>query len=282
LEGAASFDKFARSVEKVAHWIAVATDFLLKFAGLITGTVGGAAIGGTLGAVIGGIAGIPGGPLGIGAGIVSGGAMGTLIGGGVGAAAGGAFDLYRGTQWHDAQDNNVNALVSGLTSAGGPTPALINAMIGQESGGNQSAVSRKGALGMMQLMPNTAKELGVNPYDKAQNIAGGTRYMSELLSRYGGNVPEALGAYNAGPGRMDAFLAGKATLPDETKNYIASVLARNGNTGSVTVGSVVINITQPGASAADIHRAALSAMEDVQHKQVQRNLQELSQLSYSY
>ena len=282
LEGAASFDKFARSVETVAHWIAVATDFLLKFTGLITGTVGGAAVGGVLGALIGGIAGIPGGPAGIAAGIVGGGATGTLIGGGVGAAAGGAFDLYRGTQWHGEQDNTVAALLSGLAPTGSASPALLAAMMAQESGGSQGAVSKKGALGVMQLMPKTAAELGVNPRDRAQNLAGGAAYMNQMLARYGGNVPDALGAYNAGPGRMDAFLAGKATLPDETRNYISSVLARAGATGSVTVGSVTINITQPNASPAQIQRAVADGLQDANRKQVQRNLQEFSLLSPSY
>lgn len=283
LEGAASFDKFARSVATVAHWIAVATDLLLKFVGTLTGTVGGAAVGGVLGSIIGGIAGIPGGPVGIGAGIVAGGATGTLIGGGVGAVGGGLFDLYRNSQWHGAQDGGVGALLSGLApSNGGFSPALINAMIRQESGGNPNAVSPKGAVGMMQLMPKTAAALGVNPYDKAQNVAGGTAYMRQLMARYGGNLPEALGAYNAGPGRMDAFLAGKATLPDETKNYIASVLGRAGGSGSVTVGSVTINITQPNASAAQIQRAVSDGLQDANRKQVQRNLQEFSLLSPSY
>jgi hypothetical protein len=177
----------------------------------------------------------------------------------------------------------ASSLYKHLTSnSGQATPALINAMIKQESGGNQGAVSSKGAIGLMQLMPGTAKSLGVNPYDAAQNVAGGTVYINQLLSHYGGNVPEALGAYNAGPGRMNKFLAGKATLPDETKAYIARVMGRAGATSGIQVGSVIINITHPGADDRTIHKTVLSAMRDVQDKQSQRNLAEWSQLSYGF
>ena len=155
-------------------------------------------------------------------------------------------------------------------------------MMGQESGGDNAAVSPKGAMGLMQLMPDTAKALGVDPHNAAQNVAGGTAYMNQMLKRYGGNVPDALGAYNAGPGRMDAFLAGKATLPEETKNYISSVLARAGGSGSVQVGSVVINVTQPNASPAQIQRAVTNGMQEAQRKQTQRTLQEWSQLAPGY
>jgi len=173
-----------------------------------------------------------------------------------------------------AGGSGLSTFVTGST----PSTTLIKAMMGQESGGNNEAVSPKGAMGLMQLMPGTAKALGVNPHDPAQNLAGGTEYMRQMLAHYGGNVPEALGAYNAGPGRMDAFLAGKATLPNETKNYIASVLARTGATGSVQVGSIVINVTQPGASPEQISNHVISKLRDESAKQVQRNQQEWAQL----
>ena len=273
LMGVASFDKFAHSIEIVVHWIAVATDYLSNFIGLLAGTVGGASIGGVLGTIIGGIAGIEGGPVGIVAGGIAGGTTGTAIGGIAGGVTGGIFDLYRHFALHGGDQ-------SSLTSQGSFTPSstLVNAMMGQESGGDNAAVSRKGAVGLMQLMPGTAKALGVNPRDPAQNLAGGTEYMRQMLARYGGNVPEALGAYNAGPGRMDAFLAGKATLPNETKNYIASVLARTGVTGNVQVGSIVINVTQPGASPEQISNHVISKLRDESAKLVQRNQQEWAQL----
>jgi hypothetical protein len=72
----------------------------------------------------------------------------------------------------------------------------------------------------MQIMPGTAKELGINPYNFDQNIDGGVRYYSQLRKKYGDPVTAA-GAYNAGPGRMDAILAGEATRPRETTSYMA-------------------------------------------------------------
>jgi hypothetical protein len=170
-----------------------------------------------------------------------------------------------------------------LTSSGTASPALISALQQQESGSlGMAARSPKGAIGTMQLMPGTAAQLGVNPYDPAQNVAGGTTYLNQLLKRYGGDVPEALGAYNAGPGRMDAFLAGKATLPAETQQYIASVLARSGKTGDVNIGGITIHITQPGASAEQIASTTVNRIQEAKAKQVQRNQTEFSQLSWSY
>jgi len=180
---------------------------------------------------------------------------------------------------HPIIAGGLGANFGDLATGGSANAALIAAMQAQESGAlGMAARSPKGAIGTMQLMPPTAAALGVNPYDAAQNVAGGTAYINQMLKRYGGNVAEALGAYNAGPGRMDAFLAGKATLPSETQQYIAKVLGRSGKTGDVNIGGITIHITQPGASADEIARKTASETA----KQVQRNLQEFSQLSYSY
>jgi len=103
--------------------------------------------------------------------------------------------------------------------------SLIKAVIQQESNFDKNAVSRKGAIGLMQLMPGTADLLGVgDPYDAEENILGGTRYLRELINLYEGNLNRALAAYNAGPTRA------KGGIPDiqETKNFIDSVL-RNYN-----------------------------------------------------
>lgn len=80
---------------------------------------------------------------------------------------------------------------------------LIRAMIHAESGFNHRAKSSKGAIGLTQLMPKTADELGVDPYDDAQNILGGSMYMATLLKRYNGDLQKAGAAYNAGPGAVD-------------------------------------------------------------------------------
>ena len=91
-----------------------------------------------------------------------------------------------------------------------------------ESGGKQSARSKKGAIGLTQLMPSTAKELGVNPYDPWQNLLGGARYLRQQYERFG-DWSKALAAYNAGPGRVE-----KGNIPKETQRYVQKVLALAG------------------------------------------------------
>jgi len=98
-------------------------------------------------------------------------------------------------------------------------PSLIAAVIEQESGGDPDSVSPLGALGLMQLMPSTAKFLNVNSYDPAQNIDGGAHYLQMQLKEFG-NLPEALAAYNAGPGNVEN--SSWAKIP-ETLNYVQRV-----------------------------------------------------------
>ena len=103
----------------------------------------------------------------------------------------------------------------------GVEPPLIMAVIQAESAGDPSATSRSGAQGLMQLMPETAAELGVsNPFDPAQNIMAGTRYLRQLLDRYQGDVRLALAAYNWGMGNLENQ---PRAMPRETKNYITRV-----------------------------------------------------------
>lgn len=98
-------------------------------------------------------------------------------------------------------------------------PAIIAAIIEQESGGNPEAGSRAGAQGLMQLMPATARGLGVNPWDPLQNIEGGTRYFLYQYKRFG-NLEQALAAYNAGPGNV---INGNYLYIAETQRYIRNV-----------------------------------------------------------
>lgn len=105
----------------------------------------------------------------------------------------------------------------------GMDPNLAEAMMIQESAGNPNAVSPKGAQGLLQLMPATAKELGVDPADPLQNIQGGLRYAKAQIDKYG--VPAGLAAYNAGPGRVSK--TGDFTeLPGETQDYVPKIMNR--------------------------------------------------------
>lgn len=99
----------------------------------------------------------------------------------------------------------------------GLDPSIAQRVMHIESRGNQSAVSPAGAIGAMQLMPGTARELGVDPYNAEQNIDGGVRYLAQMVNEFGPEYGPL--AYNAGPGRMRQVLAGKAPMPGETQNY---------------------------------------------------------------
>ncbi len=107
------------------------------------------------------------------------------------------------------------------------SPALIEAVVWQESRWRAQAVSPAGARGLAQLMPGTAREMGVNPDDPFANLEGGARYLREQLDRFGGDVEKALAAYNAGPGRVVA--ANGIPAIRETQNYVASVMGRLSN-----------------------------------------------------
>jgi soluble lytic murein transglycosylase-like protein len=113
--------------------------------------------------------------------------------------------------------------VSDAGKTAGIDPDFIDSVIRQESGFNPNAVSKKGARGLMQLMPDTADKLGVrNSFDPADNVHGGTAYLRQLLELYHGDAQKALAAYNAGPHRVEQY---KGVPPyRETQAYVARII----------------------------------------------------------
>lgn len=117
----------------------------------------------------------------------------------------------------------IESLVQQNASIWQVDPALVKAVIANESSFNANATSPVGAQGLMQLMPETAASLGVrNPYDPAQNVAGGTRYLRQLLDKFNGDVKLAVAAYNAGPAAVDKY--GGVPPYAETQGYVSNVL----------------------------------------------------------
>jgi hypothetical protein len=126
-----------------------------------------------------------------------------------------------GTQ-HGLSSARLEELVQATAARHGVDANLVRAVIETESGGNPSAVSRKGAVGLMQLMPTTALELGVrNMYSASENQEAGVRYLHTLLNRYSGDLDKALAAYNAGAGAVDR--AGGVPRYRETREYVKKV-----------------------------------------------------------
>lgn len=117
----------------------------------------------------------------------------------------------------------VEALIEESARRENLKPELLREVMRRESGFRPCAVSRAGAQGLMQLMPATARQFQVsNVFDAGQNTAAGAKFLKTLLDRYGGDVSLALGAYNAGPGRVDQ--AGGLPDIEETQNYVTAIL----------------------------------------------------------
>jgi len=144
-----------------------------------------------------------------------------LVAAGGGCSGGG---MLFGDGPHSMAQGQLNSLVQTQALSQRVPPALVSAVITQESGGDPSAVSSAGAMGLMQLMPGTANAYGVtNPFDPYQNVAGGVAYLHDLLQRYHGNVALALAAYNAGSGAVAKY--GGIPPYAETRGYVQNVTA---------------------------------------------------------
>ena len=131
------------------------------------------------------------------------------------------LDQLRGAR----NETELEKLARASAERHGLDAELVMAVVAVESGFQPRAVSPKGAQGLMQLMPPTARELGVrNAFDPAQNLDGGSRYLSALIARYGGDLTKALAAYNAGQGAVDRH--GGVPPYRETRNYVRKVLQK--------------------------------------------------------
>ncbi|WP_292229311.1 transglycosylase SLT domain-containing protein [Brevundimonas sp.] len=122
--------------------------------------------------------------------------------------------------------NEIESFARSKAQEHGVDPELIVRQIGQESSFDPSAVSPVGARGLMQLMPGTARDMGVNPNDWRQNIDGGVRYMSQQLTAFGGDTELALAAYNSGPGNARSRGKDWSRYSAETRNYVQALAGR--------------------------------------------------------
>ena len=122
----------------------------------------------------------------------------------------------------DTEGGTTEEMLTSAAIRHGVDPKLVQAIAIAESNMNQDEISEVGAIGVMQLMPETAAGLGVNPYDEQENIEGGAMYLKQMLDKFDGDVPQAVAAYNAGPGAVQKY--GGVPPYAETQNYVGRVM----------------------------------------------------------
>jgi soluble lytic murein transglycosylase-like protein len=147
---------------------------------------------------------------------------------------------------------DITQTIVSTAQAMGVDPALAIEVALAESGGNQGARGGAGEIGIFQLLPSTAADLGVNPYDAAQNIQGGVTYLAQLLGRYG-DPATALAAYNWGLGNVDAVIARYGTdwfshAPGSTQAYVSGILGNLNSQYTVSPGPGAV-MTAPGGTS---------------------------------
>jgi soluble lytic murein transglycosylase-like protein len=131
-------------------------------------------------------------------------------------------NLTAPSKYREPRSPQYDPLIRDAAANEGVPPALVKAVIAAESAFRSDAVSQKGAQGLMQLMPDTAEQMGVeNPFEPAQNVRGGTSYLRAMIDRYG-DLGRALAAYNAGPSAVDRY--GGIPPFEETRDYVDRVL----------------------------------------------------------
>jgi soluble lytic murein transglycosylase-like protein len=141
-------------------------------------------------------------------------------------------------------DEIVAPILAGAAKAQNVKVDLLRAIIGQESGFRPCAVSSRGAIGLMQLMPSTIEQLDVkDAFDPKENIDAGAKYLKQLMDKYKGDLAQALGAYNAGPGAVDR--SGGVPMFPETQDYVKAILQKVGAAPLVTPVTPVTPLAPP-------------------------------------